>query len=213
MKFIKNIFKLAALGMLFASCALPAMAQRGWDLFSVPRYFVYGPTNLKVATAVYSNAPIDLLPMTGIGNLLITCQTNTGSNGMICTATIYTSTDATNWTSVSNFALITNNTSLIFTNTTYGGFNAGSLTNTNTVLLPGTVTTPNAASAGFATSYLAPILFTNAAGAISMQISGETLIGLNLDNLGRYLSVAFTPTGTTTNETVGFVLQGYLHNY
>lgn len=179
-------------GLLLAA-SLPARAQ--FDLFGGPRTFVIMSPQAITTTA--SNAPVDIHALDGIAKVDIFCVSNTG--GGTLTITAYTSPDTTNWTALANYASATS-TTVIGTNFYYGG----QLKSTNTVLLPGTITTPTATTAGFATKYLLSAPFTNSA-AISQAGSGVVQIGFNVSDKDRYFSIQFTGS---TNYTVGALLTG-----
>jgi hypothetical protein len=68
------------------------------------------------------------------------------------------------------------------------------LKGTNVWQMPGTVTTPTAATAGWATPYLVPP--TAATAAITTTGGGTWTLGINLQDCGRYLSVLWGLSGT-----------------
>jgi hypothetical protein len=187
---------LAAIGLLTFCLAPVAQAQLGFDTYSTVRALPIGtPQFLFNATGPVTNGPVDIIGFYGRSDLLVTCGTNGGGT---LTLTVQSSSDSTNWTSIANFALINSTTAQAFTNTYYGSTN---LIVTNNYVLPYTVTTPTAASAGFFTPYPAYIPFTNAAGAITVTAAGTYIVGINLTDNPRYLHVIWTPTGAATNNT------------
>ncbi len=195
MKLIKYI---AALAALIAAIATPVSAQQGnFDYFGAPRTFVVTPPTSKTVT--FSNTvPVDIHGSQGIAKVDFSCVTNTG--GTTVTASLFTSPDQTNWTALANYALATS-TAIVVTNTYYGTTN---LTTTNTILLPGVLTTPSAATAGFANQYILPAQYTNS-GAVTLTGGACTSIGFNIEDQQRYLSVLYT-LGATTNASVSAVL-------
>jgi hypothetical protein len=202
MKFNKFLIGLVAVAALSISSAL---AQN--DVFSTVRSLPVGsPTVLAIGGTPATNGPVDIVGFIGRGDLLITSFTN-GTGGGTLTATVESSPDNTNWTQVANFALIKSTTAVSYTNTYYGSYT--NLVVTDNFLLPGTITTPTASSSGFATPYLSPVLFTNAAGAVSIAGNGNYVIGLNLTDSQRYLHVIWGGSATNGTCIVNAVLQGY----
>lgn len=204
-----NIFKKLGLAAVMAAAltlAPSARAQVGFDIFGGTRTAVLQqPTNILFsAGGTNMSNPVDIRLFTGVALLNIHATTNQA--GGTITANIASSPDLTNWTALANYALATP-TSVIYANTFYG---TGTPIATNIWLLPGTVTTPVAATAGFATPYLVPAPFTNS-GAITVNPNGITSIGLNIDDAGRYLKLTFTGGGTTTNFSASATVTGKLH--
>jgi hypothetical protein len=195
MKFSKNCFSL-----LTALCflALPAIAQN--DTFSVPRQIVLAaPTVLTAAAATVTNGPIDISGYLGTANIDITTCTNAGG---ALTATLYESADQTNIAATTNFTVITAPTSYVYTNHAIGGIWA-----TNNWLLPGTLTVPVSATAGFATTYLAPFSLTNTS-PITVTAKGVYRVGLRAQEHQKYLYIVWTPTGSSSNDFVSAVFNG-----
>lgn len=191
---------MAVAAVLFA---VPCFAQRTIDTFGAVRTVVLSPAqNLVVGVAAVTNGPIDMKLFEGVAKVDIFSMTNTGNTGGTLTCTLYTSPDQTNLTALSNFALISGTTAVNYTNLYYGGT---SLWTTNNYLLPGTITTPTASSAGFATKYLASLPYTNS-GAITVTSKGYVEVGYNVADANRYLYAVWTPGGTFTNFTTGAVL-------
>ena len=183
-----------ALSALFL--ATTAKAQLGFDTYSTVRLLPIGTPQLLInATGPVTNGPVDIVGFYGRSDILLTCGTNGGGT---MTFTVQSSPDNTNWTSVANFALVNSLTQQIITNTFYGSTN---LYVTNQYLNPYTLTTPNAATAGFFTQYPVYNPFTNAAGAVTVTASGSYIVGINLTDSQRYLHVIWTPTGAATNDS------------
>lgn len=197
MKIFSRILMVAAL----LAAVVTAPAQNS-DTFNATRtVIVAGPTLLTAAVPIVTNGPIDLHGFYGIAKVDIFSFTNAGST---VTAQFYTSPDTTNLTTLANYASATA-TSVITTNANLGvGTN---ITATQTYLLPGTWTTPTAASAGFATSYLLPAPLTNS-GAITVTAKNFYQIGFNAGDNARYLYVVWTASGGNTNGVVGATLTG-----
>lgn len=199
MKFSKIILVLLAV----IGFAVSSPAQYGFNTFSATRTIVAAtPQNIGADSGLVTNGPIDLLKLQGVGILNLVTVTNTGTTGGTLAALLYTSADQTNLVAVTNFALITVPTTDTITNVSYGGTN---LTAANSVLLPGTITTPTASSSGFATPYLAPAPFTNS-GAITLNGNKAVQVGLPVSSLRRYLYIVYQPGGTVTNFTAGALL-------
>ena len=186
------------LAFAFALLAvLPARAQFFGEYRSIQ--LVKPTLIIGAASSLVSNAPVDLRGYEGIATVTIFSGTNAA--GGTCTLTLQTSTDKTNWTSLSNYALYSA-ANVIYTNTYYG---TNDLTATNTFFLPGTITKPPAATAGWATPYLSPALFTNS-GTINVATNGIQVIAYNVQDAPRYLQALWTTGGTTTNIFVGAVV-------
>ncbi len=198
MKNIKNLLIVAAI----VAIGFTAYGQRGLDAFAVSRSIVLAtPTTLTVsATATVTNGPIDTHGFDGIACVDLFGITNAAG---ACTARLETSPDTTNWTAMTLYATATSY-SLSFTNLMYGT----NVTATQTSLVPGTITTPTAATAGWATPFVAPALFTNTAATLSVQ-NGFQKVGYNVADAARYLHIIWTPTGAGTNVTVGALFTGY----
>jgi hypothetical protein len=200
MKFNKILLAVAAVA---ACIATSAQAQIGFDTFAVSRtYVLAAPQNIGPASNLVTNGPIDKVKLSGTGKIDFLTVTNTGTTGGTLTATLYTSVDQTNLVALANYALITAPTTDSITNYYYGGPN---LTCNNSVLLPGTVTSPTAWSAGFNTPYLAPSLFTNS-GAITLTGNKTVQVGIRITDTPRYIYVVYTPGGSVTNFTAAALL-------
>ncbi|MDE2019834.1 MAG: hypothetical protein KGJ13_05830 [Patescibacteria group bacterium] len=200
MKFATKI--LAVLAGLAIANVSQAQVQ---DVFSATRtYVLAAPQNFTAASGIVTNGPVDHVKLLGRVKVDFMTVTNTGTTGGTLTAQIYTSSDTTNLTALSNYALISSTTADSITNWwSYGGSNVVA----NAVLLPGTLTTPVAASGGFVTPYLAPLPFTNS-GAITLNGNKTVEIGFNIIDQPRYIYVVYTTGGTVTNFTGGAILTG-----
>lgn len=197
MKLFRNILTAVA---LVAAC-VTSHAQGSFDLFGSTRTLVLAtPQTIRETASVVTNGPIDTHGYVGIGEVTISSLTN--ALGTV-TAQLYTSSDTTNLTALSNFATSTS-TTVNVTNLMYGGT---ALYAANQYLLPGTLTTPTASSAGWATTYLNPAPFTNSA-AITITAKGLYKIGYNVADAGRYLYVVYTVTGANTNFTTSAEFTG-----
>lgn len=195
-------FKNLILAAVAALCLVAPRAHAqgfGNDVYGSYRTVVLANTGVEsgAAVGIITNNPIDIRDFCGIGKIDVLVCTNAG--GGTLTVTFETSPDLTNWTAIANYALSTS-TSQISTNTFYGS----SLKATNTVLIPGVVTTPTAATAGFATPYIVPAAFTNS-GALTVSSAGAYSIGVNIADQPRYIHAVWTGTGTVTNYS-GFAV-------
>ena len=194
MKFSKTILAVAALGLL---ASLPAFAQ--FNTFGETRTVILAPPTKTLGSegaTIKSNACIDTIGYEGVAIVNLIACTNAG--GGTLTATLLTSKDQVTWTALANYALASQ-ADIIYTNRYYG---TNGLTATNTFVLPGTVVTPTAATAGFATPYLNGLAtpFTNS-GTINMVASAKPIVQVayNVQDADRYLQVLWTYGGTTTN--------------
>ena len=197
MKFTQKILvAIAALAL-----TVPAFGQL--DTFGPTRTIVLAPAqNLTVsATATVTNGPIDTHGFDGVATIDLLMLTNTVGT---LSATLEQSVDATNWTAFPNYALGVA-TSVNYTNS-LGGTN---LVATDNYLLPGTLTTPTASTAGWATPYIVPALFTNTGAISTLSANGYVHVGYVIGDAQRYLHIIWTPKGTTTtNVEVGALLTG-----
>lgn len=207
MKFNIRRFLMAAL-----PCAIPlilclsAFAQNGFDFFALPRVeVVTGNQKLITATTNTSVAKLaDVHGFEGVARLDIFSCTN-GLSGA-CTAVLLTSPDAQNWSLVPYGMLVP--TSLWLTNLYYG---TNGFVVTNSWLLPGTVTTPTAATAGWATPYLGSVPSLTNLAAIALT-NGEVSVGINSGALQRYLTIGYTMDANSTNIAVGAIITGRVNN-
>ena len=192
---------------LLATFALCLTAQAQVDFFGQPRTVQLAKPqvlNGAVVSGPVTNQPIDIHHFMGVVKVDIFSCTNTAG---VVTATLETSDDTTTWRAIANYALATA-TTLLYTNANYP---TNQVVGTNTILLPGTATTPTAGTAGWATPYVVPAPFTNSA-ALTLA-TGIYSVGIDTEGVGRYLHVVWTPSGSTTNTSVGAVLTGRSNNY
>lgn len=188
--------------LILAAMASGAYAQNGFDPYGGMRTVVLAPSQnlLNSAAGATTNTAVDLRVFTGIAKIDFFAQTNSAGT---LTVTLQGSTDSTNWSTFANYALSTA-TAVNWTNTYYAA-GTNNLVFTNTFLLPGTITTPTASTAGFASSYLFQAPFTNS-GAITLPGNTPVSIGVKIDDQLRYLRAIWTPGGTSTNVSVGAIL-------
>jgi hypothetical protein len=194
-----NKFGGLLMAAMFTLAAMPAFGQ--FDFFGQPRTLVVATPKILSGAAVglSTNAAVDVHMFKGVVKLdLFSC---TNANAGTMTVTVETSPDTNTWTTLANYALATS-TTINYTNAANTNYVAA-----NTWLLPGTVTTPTAATAGWATPYLLTSPFTNT-GAITLNGGGVSSIGFKVDDVGRYLHVIWAPAGSATNISVGAVLTG-----
>ena len=136
----------------------------------------------------------------GAGKIDVALGTNAG--GGTYTVTVQQSSDTTNWTTVSNAALVTSDTAFISTNIAY----QGQLLSTNFVPWPfGGVTTPTAATATFATPYAPALPYTNSA-TFALTSNGVYQIGFSVPDAGPYLRTTVVGSGTATNAVISATL-------
>jgi hypothetical protein len=189
------------LPVMILSIAVPAMAQN-FDAFGATRQIVLAtPTILGGSAATVTNGPIDIHGFQGIAEVTISSCTNAGG---ALTATLVTSADSTNWTALANFATAVS-TSVTVTNGTYGNTN---LQFAQTYLLPGTLTVPTTATAGYAQPYLLASAFTNS-GAVTITAKGLYRLGFKPSDANRYIEIVWTPTGTSSNDIVSAEFTGF----
>ena len=218
--FVRKLVAFVTLGIL-AAVALPkviAAASPGFDQFEFPVCLVASSNNLTTytgggnsnnipnlsgaVTVNLTNAPLYTRGLLGTAKLDIAIvNTNIGVS---MTGTFFSSTDLTNWTQITNFAIITNGgpTNIVVTNQ-YNGYNTVS---TNFVLRPFTVVNPSAAAAGW-TSPNAPQSppYTNS--SVTLSTNGYSEIGfLEINSYGPYLREVWTPSQPTTNVFVASFL-------
>jgi hypothetical protein len=200
MRLFKNI--LLTVGLITAT-AIPAMAQggRGFDAFENPRSItITQATNILSGGQVSTTNVIDRIGFTGIAKLTLFGATNAGA--ATWTNIVQSSPDTTNWYPTL-YALATN-TTIVYTNSAYATTNVF-LFGTNNYLLPGVLTTPAIATAGFGTPYLAMIAYTNT-NSIVLGSSGVEEIGFNISDQNRYIRVI---TQTYSNVSFGVQLTGF----
>jgi hypothetical protein len=195
------------LASVFAGVASVAIAQTA-DLWGSTRNIVISPsTELTGSTGILTNGPVDLHGY--IGRALLDIYSCTNAGGAL-TATVQSSPDTTNWTTLTNYALISSTTQILYTNGYYAGTN---LIGTNNYLLPGTITTATAGNssnsfAGQTWLNYSTVPFTNS-GSVTVTAKGVYQVGFNVAGLtGRYLQIYWTPTGTSSNDAVAAKLTG-----
>lgn len=186
-----------------------ANAQTGFGIFDETRALQCSALN-KVAVNVnlITNQPQDMVPYTGRGEFIINALTN--GAGIVASGGVqlFSSPDLTNWTAVVNYALISSNTAIAYTNFYYGfGTNgSGGVLATNSYLLPFNPVSPIPFSALFSTPYPSYNLFTNV-GPATLNLSGTTILGVNVTDNGRYFEEVFTNGGNATNGSYEFSCQ------
>ena len=202
---MKKYLKLMLLA--FSSFCLTISAQAQMDVFSgVRTLIVDSPRTLLVsATPLVTNSWVDIHGFEGIAKIDFTSKTNAG--GGTVTVQVQTSQDQTNFTTLANVAYATG-VSATITNWMYGSTN---LTATDVFNIPGTVTTPTAATAGWSTPYILPAPFTNTVSALSLTADGVNTIGFNISDANRYIRLIYTTGGTVTNSTISAVLTARRH--
>jgi hypothetical protein len=202
---LSDLILIVAVIGLMAALTLPARAQ--FNQFAEPRALVLtSPTLISGAAAGnLTNAWVDTHGMAGIGTVTFFSCTNINAGAM--TVTLEASSDGTNAVAFGNYARATA-TDVTYTNRYYPtAFNV-----TNTFLLPGTVVTPTAATAGFATPYLSSAEFTNS-GALTVTARGIYQIAYNVGDAPRYVRAIWAPSGSGTNVSVGAVLSARKTNF
>lgn len=189
MKFFSKILLVVAVAL---ASVVPAKAQL--DFFGDPRTLIV--TSNQVLTATRSNDVVDLHGWVGTVKLDLGSSTNSQTNQV--QVQLYGSNDRTNFTTITYALGVTYQT--IITNLYYG---SGTPLATNNYILAGTVTTPTAATAGFATKYISQAPFTNT-GAITFV--GNTTVGFEIADAPRYLQLVWTISSQTNG--VSAVLTG-----
>lgn len=193
----KKVSRIVMIGLAIVAACLAchdAHGQgRGLDLFKAPRIYDLGRTNLGAGGAlVQSNWFSDIHGSDGISTIYLYAQTNqtpaVGTN-LSLTATIFLSPDQTNWYSLTNYSVVTTNTTFLTTNGNYGGTN---LICTNRLEYPFNWTVPTPNIAGFPTPYagLGSWTYTNG-GAITTTNGGWYVVGFDAAYLNAQL-----PSGT-----------------
>lgn len=189
---MKFISKILLLGSVMLAIALPASAQL--DEFAGNRTVTI--TTPQVISATKSNDYIDIHGWVGTAKIDLSSTTNSQTNQIVCQ--VYTTNDKTNFTALT-YALGVP-TAIIYTNLYYG---SGTPLATNNFILAGTVTTPTAATSGFATKYISSAPFTNTG---SITFVGAQMIGFEIADAQRYIQVVWTVSGQTNG--VGATLTG-----
>lgn len=193
MKFNKILLTLAAV----AALTIPTAARAQSDAVDSTSSLIIatpGPWATVAGVNSVTNGPVDLLGFSGRGALYLMTSTNAGGT---LTAQAYTSPDSTNWTALANYMVINSTTSRSITNSYPTGVNTN-LVVTDNYLLPYSVATPTASSAGFNAPYEVYNAWTNT-GAVTVTAAGVYVVGINLTDSPRYLRVVWTGTGAATN--------------
>jgi hypothetical protein len=195
MKLNKIFAKLMVVGAVIGAC-FSARAQGDFDFYALQKQIqLVAVSNYAVATGFATNTnTIDLsAKFIGSGYVDIFCNTNYGTNTV--TITPQTSPDLTNWTSLANYALSVNS-STIYTNIFYSGSTTGALLSTNVEENPFSNVTPVASTAGFATPYPLPAPYTNS-GSFTPAFNYYYRIGIqNIPDLPRYFRLLTVYSGT-----------------
>jgi hypothetical protein len=205
---MKNFLKISVLTMVTAVCAvLPSKAQLGVGMFDETRAVsVYGPSMFAnptpSASILVTNRPVDLSQYNGRGEFII----NESTNGQVAGTSqyyLYSSPDTTNWSAVTNYAVISGTTSVISTNLYYGfGTNgSGGCLATNFMFMPYSFLTPTPWISFWATPYQSFNLFNNS-GPVSLAPQGTTIIGYNVTDNGRYFEGVVSNTAGATSNCV-----------
>ena len=211
MKFI-NKLNLVILAVASLCFVFPAQAQRGFDVYAgsvrtvvlAPPYLYTGGAAMNAGT----NGWVDCKGFDGMAKIDFASVTNVGNSTF--TVTVQTSTDQTNLVTLAN-ASYASATSIVYTNFFYSGYPTNLITATDNYLLPGSIVTPSAASAGWATPYLnvSANPYTNTVSAMTITTNGVQQVGFNIGDALRYLRVIVTPGGGATNGCVSAVLTAH----
>ena len=200
---MKNLKQTFALAITMIALTITAGAQ---DFFNTPKEAVLAaPATLStIGSVTTTNTAIDIRRFTGRVRVELMVITNAGNAAV--TATLQTCNDPTNglaWSAIPNYAIA------IPTSLSYTNYAWGSNVVTQTMQVPGTITTPTATSAGWTTPYVVPALFTNT-GAITPYYNNYTVVSFLADDAKNYLHVVWTQSGGVgaTNVTVGAILIG-----
>lgn len=187
MKFSKLI--LAAV----AALTLVQTVHAQFNLFGEPRKVIV--LQPKAISASYTGTTNDLRQFDGTATLDIVVVTNAGDAAIVvdCQGS---ATGTSGWASLANVAVATQAT-IITTNA--AGFNS-----TNIYNLPGTIVTPTASTAGFATPYLLSAPYTGT--GLVTGSTAVTTLGFNISDAPRYLRCV--ATGATNGSLVSVILTG-----
>ena len=188
MKFLK--FTLALFLTVFALTALGG----SFDQFAGPRFVVLSSgTDLTnhSGTLTASNSVVDIHGYDGVAAVYFNAQAYAGSGGKIY-AYLEDSADGTNFFMLTNVAAAVSATY----NMVNYAYSTNGFTATNSYLLPGTVTTATASSAGFAGTYLAPAAFTGYGVLCTNVSTANAVLGFPIQGARRYLHIAYTVTGS-----------------
>lgn len=187
--------------------AVPALAQRGFDQFNVPKTLILAPTTsltVNGGIGLITNAWQDVRILDGLGVLSIYASTNSANSGGTLNAIIQTSPDQTTISLLTNFALITVPTTIIYTNSA----------NTNTTasdlwMLPGTYTNYSVTANLSAGTPLLPLPYTNGMPINALSTgNGLVMASADVDGNARYWRLIWQAGGTVTNFTAGASLTG-----
>ena len=214
MKFIKNFgVRLLIAGAIAFGLCEQAKAQGDFDWYALDKgiqLIALCSNGVAGATGTNTSQPIDIGHGKFIGSAFIDVyfMTNWGTNTGV--VSWQQSADTTNWTYVPNVSVATNISSVL-TNMNYAGTNgvSAALLATNYELNPFINTSPNAASAGFATPFPNPQPFTNTVSNLTLLYTGPTnsTVGYynrygveNVNDLLEYTRVIVTYSGTNYFE-------------
>lgn len=206
MKLIQKILAMVIISGAVASAA----AQGNFDYFAAPKTIVLqSPVVLAQSGTTVLNASNNAI---NIGRFLgdVVVDINITSNSVAGTGTnvftIQSSPNGSNsWTTVSITAFATPTT--IVTTNYYGTTNSQFILTTNNFMVPGTITYPTVASAGFSGQYVIPAPFTSNASATTIGSATYT-IGFDADNQGNFIQILWTQSGSNSDFTVSAVLRG-----
>lgn len=187
---IKSLLQWVLSLILTALCFFFAIsAQAQVDTYGIPRFIQLAPPTMltntpNTATAIFSNAPVDIHGYEGIATVIFSATNQPYSSSTKIYAYLEGSSDNVNWYTLTNFSKTTA--------ATYNLTNSTTVWATNTYLLPGTIQTPTLGSAGFASPYLLPEPFTNSAVLLTNVNGGIAIMGFNIQDAPRYVHVAYT---------------------
>lgn len=199
MKF-KNIL---AVGLLACFAAVRAHAQA--DTFAAPRTLVLLEQSSAAASTSNANYA-DIHGFVGVAKIDMATLPDNAAGTMA--VTVQTSSDTTNWSTLGNVAFAVSNSvkSTNFVITWSGGTNVYA---TNVYNLAGTVTTPTANSAGFATPYLGSIPSFSSSAIFTNTGPVLTTIGFIPNDANPYIRFYIIKGGTGTNYAFSATLTGF----
>lgn len=201
---IHSLITLAIFALSLLCLSLSASAQIGsWGTM---RFTVLDPGTTTITTTAgvtVTNNPVDIHGYEGPVTIYMACTTNsstsTGTSNLI-SYWVEQSSDLVSWSQLSSCAVSVSTSSIIPN---------GSLSATNVYLLPGTLTVPTAASAGFASTYLVPSAFTSTSSVFTNSTSGgAALIGFVAGDAKRYIRTASRVPSGTNNASFAAILIG-----
>lgn len=200
-----KIFKISLAVAVAALVSLASFGQ-GFDTFgNFPVLTVITPTQINGATT-QSNLPVDIRLFTGIVNVPVMCWTNGG--GTVTVELRQAANTNGPWTDITSIAKGVP-TTIYYTNAAAGA----SIYATNNWVLPGTVTTPTAATAGWSTTYLLPSQYTNSGAiAVGTATTGVQTFAFNSDDVQRYFQIVYVTTGAASTNSLGAAIIGRVHN-